>query len=247
MSIAPADAVRPGTTVAAAIARAADRTAVGFDYLMAQARIESGFDPRAQARTSTARGLFQFTAGTWLDTLRRHGADHGHADAARLAAGDGAARRAALAMRDDPDLSALMAGAFARDNAAALERKLGRPAGPTDLYLAHFLGPAGAATFLQALAAMPDQPAAGLLPAAAGANRGIFFSRDGSPRSVAEIHARFAARIGETDLPTTAVMNRPPQLPAMRPTGNDLPLAGNGLPPALAQARLAYLLLAELA
>lgn len=242
MSIAPADAARPVKSVALAIAHAADRTAVGFDYLMAQARIESGFDPRAQARASSARGLFQFTASTWLDILRRHGAHHGRADAAQLAAGDAAARRQALALRDDPVLSALMAGAFARDNAASLERRIGRMPDATDLYLAHFLGPVGAATFLQALTATPDRPAAELLPAAAGANPAVFFSRTGSPRSLVDIHARFAARIGEP----AAI---PPSVPQMASaTGIDWPPAGSSLPRALplAQARLAYLLLAEL-
>ena len=43
--------------VAGAIRTAAARTGVDFSYLMAQARVESGFNPKAQARTSSARGL----------------------------------------------------------------------------------------------------------------------------------------------------------------------------------------------
>ena len=55
--------------VRAAIARASAATGVNFDYLLAQARIESALDPAAQAATSSAAGLYQFTAGTWLETL----------------------------------------------------------------------------------------------------------------------------------------------------------------------------------
>jgi soluble lytic murein transglycosylase-like protein len=60
-----------------AIAHAADETGVDFGYLLAQARLESGLDPRARARTSSATGLYQFTGQTWLTTLARHGAEHG--------------------------------------------------------------------------------------------------------------------------------------------------------------------------
>ena len=63
--------------VRAAIARAAERSGVDFDYLLAQARIESSLNPNARAGTSSAAGLYQFTKGTWLQTLDKHGAAHG--------------------------------------------------------------------------------------------------------------------------------------------------------------------------
>ena len=66
---------------------------------------------------------------------------------------------------------------------------------PVDLYLAHFLGAGGAARFLRAHDANPDAAAAPLLPAAARANRPVFYNRDGSMRSFAEIRARFAEKI----------------------------------------------------
>ena len=62
-----------GTTgpgdVRAAISRAAQATGVDFGYLLAQARLESGLNPNARARTSSATGLYQFTNSTWLRTL----------------------------------------------------------------------------------------------------------------------------------------------------------------------------------
>ena len=65
------------SSVQSAISRAAQRTGVDFDYLVAQARLESGLDPSAKARTSSASGLYQFIDSTWLNTLDRHGAKHG--------------------------------------------------------------------------------------------------------------------------------------------------------------------------
>ena len=51
--------------VQSAIARAATRTGVDFDYLLAQAKLESGLDPSAKAGTSSATGLYQFIDSTW--------------------------------------------------------------------------------------------------------------------------------------------------------------------------------------
>lgn len=221
-----------------AVAGAAARTGVDFSYLLTQARLESGLDPAAAASTSSARGLFQFTAGTWLETVRRHGADHGLGWAAAaidsgLARAGSAMRATILNLREEPQAAALMAGELARDNGARLAATLGRAAAPAELYLAHFLGAEGASRFLGALAETPDSSAAALLPTAAAANRGVFYD-GGRPRSLAEVFDRFAARFGAGE------------------TGN-APLASGSALPVLASdnsrrvaARAAYLLLAEL-
>lgn len=179
------------TDVRAAIARAAHRTGVDFDYLLAQARLESSLDPSAKAPTSSAAGLYQFTRGTWLNTLDRHGAQHGlgWADAA-IEGGqlrDPATRAQVMALRYDADASALMAAELANDNRAGLSETLGREPDPPELYLAHFLGLGGARRFLSAMAAEPGQSAAALMPDAAAANRSIFYDRSGAPRSVAGV------------------------------------------------------------
>lgn len=188
----PIGAAGPARTeVRAAIARAAQRTGVDFDYLLAEARIESSLDPKARAGTSSAAGLYQFTNATWLDTLERHGADNGLGWAQAAIAGgqlrDPAMRAEIMALRHDPDAAALMAGELASDNRAALTPLLGREPDAAELYAAHFLGAGGAAQFLAALASDPTGSAAGLLPEAAAANRGIFFENSGAPRSVAGV------------------------------------------------------------
>ncbi|WP_254912873.1 transglycosylase SLT domain-containing protein [Novosphingobium sp. B 225] len=183
-----ASAVRPD--VQAAIARAAQATGVDFSYLLAQAKIESSLNPSARAGTSSAAGLYQFTKGTWLSMLDRHGAEHGLDWAAQAIDGgkvaDPGLRAQVLALRFDPDSSALMAAELASDNRAALSGRLGREPDPAELYMAHFLGAEGAGRFLSALAADPTQSAAALLPDAAAANRTIFY-QNGAPRSLSGV------------------------------------------------------------
>jgi hypothetical protein len=177
--------------VRAAIARAAQATGVDFNYLLAQARLESSFDPSARAPTSSAAGLYQFTGGTWLQTLERHGASHGLDWAGEAIEGgrvsDPQTRAQVMALRFDPNASALMAAELANDNRAELAGVLGREPDSAELYLAHFLGSAGASQFLGALQTNPGQSAAALMPKPAAANRTIFFEPGGSPRSVAGV------------------------------------------------------------
>ncbi|WP_295632147.1 lytic transglycosylase domain-containing protein [Novosphingobium sp.] len=199
-SLDPAGASAASTPdrVRAAISNAAAQTGNSFDFLLAQARIESRLNPTAHAGTSTARGLYQFTEGSWLKTLERHGGDHGlgEAQAAILsgAARNPAQRAAILAMRNDPTASSLMAGELANDNRATLTAHLGRTPDGAELYLAHFLGADGANRFLDTLAATPQASAAALLPQAAGANRAIFYDPSGAPRSVAAVMQTIRAR-----------------------------------------------------
>jgi hypothetical protein len=243
--------------VAAVVREAAARTGVDFSYLLSQAKVESGLNPAAKAATSSARGLYQFTNATWLETVRKHGAAHGlgwAADAiASGAAGAGSAmRQTILGLRDNAQAAALMAGEFARDNGAALEAKLGRAVGATDLYMAHFLGAGGAGKFLSALENAPDAAAATLFPAAAAANRRVFYAADGSARSLAQVYARFEAKFGGPSgdrpvTPLTAVSASRPLPQGERGgvvTGGSVPATGTVLP--VSQARLAYLMLAEL-
>ena len=191
--------------VQSAIARAASRTGVDFDYLLGQAKLESGLNASARAGTSSASGLYQFIEQSWLAVVKKHGAEHGLGWAAnsigrlpggRLSVGDAGTRQAILAMRNDPDVASLMAAEHASDNKASLEGALGRTATGTDLYMAHFLGLGGATKFLSALQSNPRASGADLFPAAAGANRNVFFDKGGQPRSLAAIYQRFTDKLG---------------------------------------------------
>lgn len=180
------------------IARAAQATGINFDYLLAQAKLESSLDPNARAGTSSAAGLYQFIGSTWLQTVDRHGANHG-LDWAGAAISNGRAdpamRSQIMALRYDPDAASLMAAELARDNQSALRQSLGREPDFSELYLAHFMGSDGAARFLAAMQANPDQSASALFPKQAAANRGVFFGAGGAPRSLAEVMDHFRGRM----------------------------------------------------
>lgn len=186
----------PTGSVQAAIADAAQATTVDFDYLLAQAEVESAMNPVARAATSSATGLYQFIDSTWLGTVKRHGPRfglEGVADQIALTASgsayvtDPGQREAILALRDDPRIASLMAAGLAEDNRAHLLPILGRQPSHAELYLAHFLGAGGAGRFLTELQADPGQSAPELFARPAAANRGIFYSPDGTPRSLAQV------------------------------------------------------------
>lgn len=217
--------------VRAAIRRAAAATGVDFSLLIETARRESALDPRARAGTSSATGLFQFIDGTWLDMVRRHGAQHGlEREAQALAAGaDPATRRAILALRNDPEISARMAGELARDNAAVLQARLGRAPSAGELYAAHVMGPGGALRLIEAAAAGAPNAAA-LFPREAAANAGLFYT-GGAPRSAQGLLQRLSL-----DADAGMKEQAEPTAPGVGPTQG-------ALSPALAQALFAMALL----
>ena len=191
--------------IQSAIALAARATGVDFGYLLGQAKLESGLNANAHAGTSSASGLYQFIEQSWLSVVKKHGAEHGlgwaadsiqHGAGGRLSVGDAGTRAAILQLRNDPQVASLMAAEHASDNKGALEATLGRDATGTDLYMAHFLGLGGARQFLSTMAANPGAVGAALFPAAARANRGVFYDAGGQPRSLSQIYSRFADKLG---------------------------------------------------
>jgi len=190
--------------VEAAIRRASTATGVDFDFLMKTARRESAFNPNAQARTSSAAGLFQFIEQTWLSTVKQSGSKHGYGQYADLIhrGGDGrwrvegSARNVVMDLRFDPQAASTMAAELTAANAAYLRGRTGREPDGGDLYAAHFLGPAGAGKLMEAMSTRPGASAASLFPEAASANRSIFY-RDGRPATVAEVHANLKRTAGE--------------------------------------------------
>ena len=181
------------------IRSASRETGVSFDYLMAQAKKESAMTSDAKSQVSSAAGLFQFTKGTWLQLVKLHGEKYGlgkyaamihKTDHGDYTVEDPETRQHILSLRKDPALSSLIAGEYAKDNRHWLEKSLGRKVGSTELYLAHFLGPAGAVKLLKAKAEHPEQAAADLVPQAAAKNQTMFYESDHSAQSVAALYDR---------------------------------------------------------
>jgi len=184
--------------VMSAIWNASQQTGVDYEYLLAKAHIESGLNPDAKARSSSAAGLFQFIEGTWLRSLERYkGQIGGHVagSSKALAFSNQATRRQQLDGRFDPALASLVAAAYALENGKRLERILGRRATGTELYLAHFLGTGGASRFMSAWKRNPGYAAASIFPRAAQANRSIFYARSGRARSLRDVLEHFDSKL----------------------------------------------------
>jgi hypothetical protein len=191
------------TAVTSAIRNAAGATGTSFSYLLATAKIESDLDPSLTMKTSSAAGLFQFIDQTWLGTLKQAGPAFGYGDYAdaitRTASGnyvvaDPRMRKAISQLKSDPTANAVMAGVLTQQNAAALSRRIGRAPTDNELYIAHFLGAGGAGKLIGLTGTDPQASAAAAFPAAAQANRSIFYDRQGNARSVSGVYAEISRR-----------------------------------------------------
>ena len=110
------------------------------DRLIAQIiRVESGGRADARNPRSTATGLGQFIDSTWMRMMRSYRPD--------LVAS--MSRPELLALRKEPTIAREMVYRLAAENEADI-RRAGFSATAGNLYLAHFLGSAGAVTVLRA-------------------------------------------------------------------------------------------------
>lgn len=208
---------QPASPVVSAIRDGAAKTGAGFDYLLKTAQRESSLEPDAKAKTSSATGLFQFIEQTWLSMVKQEGPKQGlsnYADAitesggGRLTVSDPAAREKILDLRKDPQVAAVMAGAFTQKNREQLAGALGRQPHAGELYMAHVLGARGASDLIRAAANDPTRSAAKDFPEAAAANRGIFFDKTGRARSAQEVYGVLAASHANTQLAASATITQ---------------------------------------
>jgi hypothetical protein len=170
--------------IAGSIKQAASTTGASFEYLLATAKMESNFDPKASASTSSARGLFQFIDQTWLGTVKEAGSQLGYgkyADAisknpdGSYSVSDPTARAAIMKLRDDPNAASSMAAVLTQSNSFKLTGRIGRRPSDAELYMAH-------------------ASAAAMFPNAAAVNQSIFYDRSGRSRSVSEVYSVLNAR-----------------------------------------------------
>ena len=189
--------------IAGAIKQAASTTGTSFEYLLATAKMESNFNPKASATTSSARGLYQFIDQTWLGTVKEAGSLLGYgkyADAitksssGNYSVSDPAARDAIMKLRDDPDAASSMAAVLTQSNSFKLTGNIGRRPTDAELYMAHFMGVGGAAKLISNAEDHPNASGARLFPNAAAANRSIFYDRGGRERSVSEVYSVLTQR-----------------------------------------------------
>jgi hypothetical protein len=189
--------------IAGTIKNAASATGASFEYLISAAKIESNLNPKAQASTSSARGLYQFIEQTWLGTVKEAGSAFGfgkYADAitksesGRYSVSDTATRDEILKLRDDPAANAAMAGVLTQSNSFKLTGMIGRRPTDSELYMAHFMGVSGASRLISKAEDSPGVSGPAMFPSAAAANRSIFYNRDGSARSVSQVYSVLTSR-----------------------------------------------------
>ena len=199
--------------IAGAIKQAANTTGTSFQYLLTTAKMESDFNPKAAASTSSASGLFQFIGQTWLGTVKEAGAQLGYGQYANAitkssngnySVTDPGARSAVMKLRDDPAASSAMAGVLTRSNSFKLTGAIGRRPTDSELYMAHFMGVSGAAKLITAAEDNPQASGAKMFPNAAAANRSIFYDKSGHARSVSDVYSVLSTRYAAAaNSPTT--------------------------------------------
>jgi hypothetical protein len=211
--------------IAGSIKQAASTVGASFEYLLATAKMESNFNPKAAATTSSARGLFQFIDQTWLGTVKEAGSQLGYgkyADAitrnpsGSYSVSDPTARAAIMKLRDDPDAASSMAAVLTQSNSFKLTGKIGRRPSDAELYMAHFMGVGGAGKLISSAEDNPQASAVQMFPAAAEANRSIFYDRSGRGRSVSEVYSVLDSRYA-------SAANSQATRTAMAAVGGDIP------------------------
>jgi hypothetical protein len=212
------------SSIVAALQNAAQATGADFHYLLGTATRESGLDPSVKADTSSATGLFQFIDQSWLAVVKNYGPKHGLASFAnaitrgtdgRYSTANSSDRQAILALRTNPQVAALMEGEYAQASRATLAGSLGRDISGGELYCAHFLGDNAACRLIRMSENQPLSPAADAFPAAAQANRRLFYHSDGTPKTAREVYDWATKQPNATQLsgapakPTKAIANAP--------------------------------------
>ncbi len=134
-----------------ALYRASLKTGVDFDLLILKASMESDLGRHLEAANSSARGIFQYIDATWLGVMKHYGAQLGYANYANAIEFNNRGHATVknnnkylkaeiLAMRYDPDISALVKAYQIIDETAQLRQIKGSAVTTTDHYITHMLG-----------------------------------------------------------------------------------------------------------
>jgi hypothetical protein len=175
----------PTENIASVIKKASDTVGVPLPLMYAIANQESGFKAEAAAKTSSAKGLYQFISGTWKTMVAKYGDKY-----------------PILKQRgpEDPEANALAGALFIKENSQVLE-KAKIPVNATSIYTAHFLGAGGA----KQLFSLPsDAIAADKMPGPAKANDFIFYKKGenkkpdkNKPRTASEVVQVLFEKVGQ--------------------------------------------------
>lgn len=176
----------PDPAIADAINKASDRVGVDKGMMYAMANQESRFKNNATPGTSSAKGLYQFTNGTWNQMVSKYSKDYPEL----------------LKGVNDPLANSIAGALYMKENSAALKQK-GFEANASNIYASHFLGADGANKLL---AANDSEIAANILPDAARANKNVFFD-NGKAKTVGEVKQFMQEKVGQYQDKYNAALN----------------------------------------
>lgn len=165
------------TAIEPIIDNAAQLAGVNPGILRSIATTESGMNPNAKSKTSSAAGLMQITSDTMNGLAKKYGKEYG------------------FTVKDiitKPEVNALAGGLLVRDIQEDLKNHLGNE--PTDgqTYIAYFLGQSKGKELIKNKNS--DKIAARVFPSQAKANKNIFF--DGRrARTLAELYTLLDSKV----------------------------------------------------
>ena len=144
------------------------------DFTSQVIEAESGGDPEAKSRTSSASGLFQMTDSTWESLVSKYGAQEG------VTKDD----------RGDPESERKMFDRLTDENRQSFRNSFKRDPNNTELYAMHFLGAGSGKRMRKLLDKNPNLKAADIFKPAAKSNRNIFYKNNGrgAKRTIEEVY-----------------------------------------------------------
>lgn len=171
---------QPRQTLMGPIGATAER-ANSFDAYAAQLfSAESGGNAYATPAMGTARGLGQFTEGTWKSVVTQMGENWSLND------------------RFDPQKMMAATKFLTEQNREGLASYLNREPSFSELYMAHFMGLEGAKSLIRAKETSPNMSASGMFPQSALYNPSIFYGN--TVNDVYDILSRKMGDVGQMQL-----------------------------------------------
>jgi hypothetical protein len=192
-----ADLPSPNAQEAGLVVERPDREKIIRSFLPINEQMESGGDPNARSKVSTASGLYQFTQPTWNDLVAKY-PERGWTSKDIM----------------NPQAQREMAPLHANDLLGSFERS-GIDPSHQALRLGWAFGESGGPAFMKSALANPDAVGASLAsPSAVKANPSWFFNRDGSAKTASEtmnaVLGKFGAGGGESAPRPPADVGRAP-------------------------------------
>ena len=146
-------------------------------FYKTMAKIESGTAGMGARSGTGSIGKFQFTKTTWNSMVNKYGKEYG------------------IEKKDITDLHAqeIFVRLLTQENKTTMSNKLGRNPTDFELYIAHNVGPAGAAKLIKAAAATPDKTVTqSMINSNPSHNPRFYLDKDKKPVTALEAYTRYS-------------------------------------------------------